>query len=133
MRHFHAFLAGIVLLTSAATAQQTSISPSQGGNDVPALEQRIRDLEDRMVMMEGQIRQLKAKGAGSESQGAVAPTPSASVPADRAQVTAPPETAIRSGDNIRLGGAGGAASKALNPDISVIGDFISSAGHNRVE
>src|SRR2546423_1751121 len=131
MRHFHAFLAGILLLTSAATAQQTSISPSQGGNDVPALEQKIRDLEDRMVMMEGQIRQLKAKGGGSESQGAVAPAP-VSAPSIQTQVTAPPETAIRAGDNIRLGGAGGAASKVLNPDISVIGDFIASAGHNPV-
>lgn len=134
MRHFQAFLGGIVLLTCAATAQQTSTSPSTGGgNDVSALEQKIRDLEDRMVMMEGQIRQLKAKGAGSESQSAVAPTAPVSAPAAQVQVTTPPETAIRSGDNIRLGGAGGAASKALNPDISVIGDFIASAGHNPVD
>jgi hypothetical protein len=33
---------------------------------------------------------------------------------------------------VRLGGAGGAASKALNPDISIIGDFLGSAGHNPV-
>ena len=31
-----------------------------------------------------------------------------------------------------LGGAGGSAAKALNPDISMIGDFIGSAGHNPV-
>src|SRR5438045_6418608 len=132
MRHFQVFLGGIVLLTCAATAQQTSPAPGVG-NDVSAVEQKIRDLEDRMVMMEGQIRQLKAGGAGSESRSAVAPTAPVSAPAAEAQVTTPPETAIRSGDNIRLGGAGGAASKALNPDISVIGDFISSAGHNRVD
>ena len=29
----------------------------------------------------------------------------------------------------QLGGAGGAASKALNPDISVIGDFVGAAGN----
>jgi hypothetical protein len=29
-----------------------------------------------------------------------------------------------------FGGAGGSAAKALNPDISVIGDFIGIAGHN---
>src|SRR6202043_3877789 len=29
-------------------------------------------------------------------------------------------------------GAGGSAAKALNPDISMIGDFIGSAGHNPV-
>ncbi|HET7872536.1 MAG TPA: hypothetical protein VFL42_08495, partial [Terriglobales bacterium] len=32
----------------------------------------------------------------------------------------------------RLGGAGAAAAKALNPDISAIGDFIANAGHNPV-
>src|SRR5258708_37905150 len=31
-----------------------------------------------------------------------------------------------------LGGAGVSAAKALNPDISMIGDFIGSAGHNPV-
>src|SRR3979490_1240690 len=99
MRHFQVFLVGLVLLTSAATAQQTSTSPSQGGgNDVSALEQKIRDLEDRMVMMEGQIRQLKAKEAGSESQSSVAPTAAVSESAAKAQVTTPPETAIRSVD-----------------------------------
>ena len=42
-----------------------------------------------------------------------APAP-VSAPSIQTQVTAPPETAIRAGDNIRLGGAGGAASKVLN-------------------
>ena len=32
-----------------------------------------------------------------------------------------------------MGGAGGSAAKALNPDISVIGDFIGVAGHNDVQ
>src|SRR4029077_12514470 len=31
-----------------------------------------------------------------------------------------------------LGGAGGSAAKALNPDISMIADFVASAGHNPV-
>src|SRR3989475_13278724 len=34
---------------------------------------------------------------------------------------------------ISLGGAGGSAAKALNPDISAIGDFIAVAGHNPVQ
>lgn len=33
---------------------------------------------------------------------------------------------------IQLGGAGGSASKALNPDISLNGDFLGSMGHNQV-
>jgi hypothetical protein len=35
--------------------------------------------------------------------------------------------------SVVLGGAGGSAAKALNPDISAIGDFISVAGHNPVQ
>ena len=126
MKRFQILLGGVALLTCAAAAQQTATPAPGSSSDVSALEQKIRDLEDRMVMMEGQIRQLKAQGAAPQS--AAAPI---SAPASPAQVT-PPQEAVRStaGDNIRLGGAGSAAAKALNPDISVIGDFISSAGHN---
>ena len=130
MQHFQIFLGGVVLLTCAATAQQTANAPSAGSaSDVSALEQKVRDLEDRMVMLEGQIRQLKAQGTGAPSQSGAATAAPVSTPSTLAQVTTPQE-AVRSGDNVRLGGAGGSASKALNPDISVIGDFIAGAGHN---
>ncbi len=33
---------------------------------------------------------------------------------------------------LQLGGAGGSAAKALNPDISLNGDFLGSIGHNEV-
>ena len=33
---------------------------------------------------------------------------------------------------VQLGGAGGSAAKALNPDISLNGDFLGSIGHNEV-
>jgi hypothetical protein len=124
----------MVVLTCAATAQQTANVPAPGvSSDVSALEQKIRDLEDRMVMLEGQVRQLKPQGALAPSENIASPATPSSAPATQAQVTTPQE-AVRStasaGDNVRLGGAGGAAAKALNPDISVIGDFIAGAGHN---
>ena len=126
MRRSQMLFSSMILLTCAAIAQQPATVPAPGsGGDVAAMEQKIRDLEDRLVMLEGQVRQLK--GQGSQAP----PTSTAAVPPDASQVTTPPET-VRSAvsDNIRLGGAGGAAGKALNPDISVIGDFISGAGHN---
>jgi hypothetical protein len=133
MRYFQMLFSGIILMTCAATAQQTAPGPGNG-NDVSALEQRVRDLEDRLVMLEGQVRQLKAQGAQLTSESTAAPTTPSSVPATQTQVTTTPQEAVRAtasaGDNVRLGGAGGAAAKALNPDISVIGDFIASAGHN---
>ena len=132
MKHFAILFCGMILLTGAAAAQQAGGAPApNSGPDVAALEQKISDLEDRLVMLEGQVRQLKAQGApAAADNAAVAATPPAG-PANQPQGAAPQE-AVRSAvaDNVRLGGAGGAAGKALNPDISAIGDFISGVGHN---
>jgi len=104
----------------SGSSQDAAAQSAQAAN--AAMEQRIRDLEDRIVMLEGQVRQLKAQGA----QPAAVPSSS---PAPAAQETAP---APQPSEPARLGGAGSAASKALNPDISVIGDFIAGAGHNPI-
>ncbi len=135
MRYFGGLFGALLLLACAAPAQQTANAPV-GGSDTSALEQKIRDLEDRLVMLEGQVRQLKAQGATAPSQNATAAATPGSEPASPAQGTPPQAAAAdysagaRDRDNVRLGGAGGAAAKALNPDISVIGDFIGGAGHN---
>jgi hypothetical protein len=94
------------------------------------LEQKIRDLEDRLVMLEGQVRQLKAQGATAPSQNAAAVASDAAPTAQVAASQGATGYTSGAGDNVRLGGAGGSAAKALNPDVSVIGDFIGAAGHN---
>jgi hypothetical protein len=109
MKHLIVGLLFAVMLVSAAPCQQQPSTGSSSENS--ALEQHIRDLEDRIVALEGQVRMLKSQGA----QAPPAPEPGA-LPA------APP-----------LGGAGASAAKALNPDISVIGDFIGVAGHNPIQ
>jgi len=133
MRQFQVLLSTIIL-TCAATAQQAAAVPEPGNtsNDVSALEQKIRDLEDRLVTLEGQVRQLKAQGPQATPESTAAAATPSLAPSVPAQVIPPEEAAptTASGDNVRLGGAGGAAAKALNPDISVIGDFIGGAGHN---
>ncbi len=134
MRHFQVLFGSMVLLVCAATAQQTAPAPASGtSSDTSALEQKIRDLEDRLVMLEGQVRQLKAQGVPAPAQNAAAAATPSSATASQDQVATPQGAAgytAGAGDNVRLGGAGGAAGKALNPDISVIGDFIGGAGHN---
>ena len=112
-------------------------------NDQAALEQRIRDLEDRVIALEGKIRTMESSSTplpaqpqpATETQ---APAPQAAqVPAVPASVPAQPSpneaqaglTAPTSGELPVYGGAAG-ASKALNPDVSVIGDFIGAAGGN---
>jgi len=88
----------------------------------------MRELEDRVIALEGQIRALRA------AQGQPAPTPapaSGEATAQTAPAPAEPQAALaRAEQGPSLGGAGGSAAKALNPDISVIGDFIGALGGN---
>ena len=118
-----------VLVSMPMCAQQTGGSQAPE-SDTTVLLQKIRDLEDRVISLEGQVRVLK-----SEQQPA-APPPAAeaaapgAVPTEQLPPPAPPAGETQSA---MLGGAGGSAAKALNPDISAIGDFISVAGHNPVQ
>src|SRR5262245_57679409 len=123
------FMAVIFAGAGVSAAQQQPptkpTAPAQpSAQDVAALLQKITDLEDRVVALEGQLRQLKAQGAPP-----AAPTPAPEAAATPAPGAAPPP-APATAEQGRLGGAGAAAAKALNPDISMIGDFIASAGHN---
>jgi hypothetical protein len=132
---------GSVLLLIALPVCAGQSNPGQAPPAQPdnaALMQKIRDLEDRMIAMEGQIRQLKSQQVpAAQASPAAAPT---TEPGTQA-ATPPPQTqsaaaALASGtpaQNVVLGGAGGSAAKALNPDISAIGDFIGVAGHNPVQ
>ena len=104
-------------------AQQANPPMQAGTQDTASLQQRIKDMEERIIALEGQVRMLKSAQAA-----ALPPTPG---------VTAQPmpsgplvgQGALTQGQ-VSLGGAGGAAAKALNPDISAIGDFIGALGGN---
>ena len=94
-------------------------SPLFAQSDTAALEQKLKDMEERIISLEGQVRQLKTPGAASAA-GAVASTePSA------------PSTAGEPAVQPSFGGATNAG-KALNPDISVIGDFLGAVGKNPI-
>ncbi|MFI5113914.1 MAG: hypothetical protein ACHP7J_02135 [Terriglobales bacterium] len=108
-----------------AFAQQGSAASSD--ENTAALEQKIRDLEDRLIALEGQVRALKnAQAAPAASPGA----PAAGEAANPA--LAPQENLAAAESPVTLGGAGGSAAKALNPDISMIGDFVGVAGGNSI-
>jgi hypothetical protein len=133
------FLGAVLLVSMQGYALQSNTPEAASAQpDNAALVQKIRDLEDRMIALEGQIRQMKtqqtppaepATAAVSNAESGTQPAiPTLqSQPATAAAVTSPAET------QVTLGGAGGSAAKALNPDISAIGDFIGVAGHNPVQ
>jgi hypothetical protein len=144
MRRLVLFAIFLLLLILNANAQQAAPAPA-GQPDNAALMQKIRDLEDRVISLEGQVRLLKSQAAPAPvpAQPAPATTQAAAAQAQAPVATTPsptsaaaaPEASVQatSAPQPTLGGAGGSAAKALNPDISMIGDFISVAGHNPVQ
>ena len=87
----------------------------------PVLAQSNEELLKKMQAMEAEVRELKAQPAAAAAP-IPAPTPAPAAAPEPAPVPEPMPPPV-------LGGAGGAAAKVLNPDISVIGDFVGAAGN----
>jgi hypothetical protein len=108
-----------------------------------AVEQKVRDLEDRLIALEGKVRMLQSappaptQPAAEAQPGAAAPAEAAAqpqapvVPAATSPIQGQSQVVSTGGPLPNYGGASSAA-KALNPDISVIGDFIGAAGNGTV-
>jgi hypothetical protein len=116
----------------SAAAAQSATPPAQAASQ----EDRIKALEERIIALEGQVRTLKAQQQQAAAQPAQAAASAA--PAIPAAPEKPPieATATASGSEqagqLPVYGGASAAAKALNPDISVIGNFLGSIGHNRI-
>jgi hypothetical protein len=125
-----------VLLPILAGAQTSNNTAPANQADTAALLQKMRDLEDRVIALEGQVRLLKSQAApipGPTTQPPAETQAAAAVQPQAAQTASPAAApALLSGAQPNLGGAGGSASKVLNPDISMIGDFIAAAGHDPI-
>ncbi len=94
-----------------------------------AIEQQLKAMEDRMILLEGQVRFLKEQLVQAQATGAAA---GGEVAASAAAPAASASQVIASGEGgaqLPVYGGASAAAKALNPDISVIGDFLGAAGH----
>ncbi|HET7440745.1 MAG TPA: hypothetical protein VFJ47_05530 [Terriglobales bacterium] len=136
MRNKIVVTSAFIFLALPLCAQSSGGGPQGGGQDSAAMEQRIKDLEERIIALEGQVRMLKSAQAAPPASPSGAP--SAQVPAQvQAQTTAPqaptpaeipPVGTPASASQLPVYGGASAAAKALNPDISVIGDFIGAAG-----
>jgi hypothetical protein len=85
-----------------------------------AMAQQPSEVLARMQAMEERIKALEAEVQTLKGQ----PPAVAQAPQIPPAELAPPQTPGT------LGGAGGAASKVLNPDIAVIGDFLGAAGNS---
>jgi hypothetical protein len=129
MKGFGVFV-GISLLWTLPLSAQNATAPSASQDS--AMEQRIKDLEERIIALEGQVRTLKSAAAvpAPAAPGSAPPTAAADETTPAAQAQPAEGAAGAVAQSGTYGGAGGAAAKALNPDISVIGDFIAAVGGN---
>jgi len=142
MKHAMFLLLAAGICSVPVIAQQSTSSDAAAQN--AALEQRIRELEDRVIALEGKIRTMQTEQAAQSqpsapvqaAQPAQSGNATPGVPSQAANVPAPAtanETQAglaNAGGQLPIYGGSAAAAKALNPDVSVIGDFIGAAGGN---
>ncbi len=143
MRHLIIFCCCFVLSSGILLAQEKDNT-----------QDRFKALEERIAALEAEVQALKAARVASATPGAAVqpavravaspeavsvvaqaaqpPTPEAQAPPPPAPqtVTATPVLAGESPGLLPVYGGASAAAKALNPDISVIGDFLGSVGKN---
>ena len=127
-------IAGFLVLTIISSTLAVNSSAQTGTAAAsPSQEERMKALEERIIALEGELRMLKAAQPAQPTTAAAVPSPTTEAAAATAvpQVAAPAGSAEQTGPLPVYGGATGQA-KALNPDISVIGDFLAAAGHNPI-
>ncbi len=130
---------------NVAPSASDSVTGNKSGSSesrIQTLEQQVSMLAEQVALLRGQLKVLAdAKAPGEESGARLvltsAPAPvsaessSAATPAAVAATAPAQAQAMQSTPSQTFGGASGNA-RLLNPDISLIGDFIGSAGHNNV-
>ncbi len=137
MKRF-AVLSALLLFSSVSHAQNApsdsakNAVPSAGTDDarMRALEEQVRSLAGEVALLRSELKEFRESKSPEQLSSpqlllaSTHPQPGtlASVPAPAAPQTTQTQT---------FGGASGNA-KLLNPDISLIGDFIGTAGRNNV-
>ena len=139
-------VSAIFCLGSTVYAQETppaatpSAPPTQEAR-MKALEDRVRTLAEEVAVLRGELKAVSdAKSAEPPSDPRIlltaAHVESGMLPANPLPTAAPasPDPAPAAPQVAQTQTYGGATSNAklLNPDISLIGDFIGTAGHNTI-
>src|SRR5216684_3790039 len=149
MKRFSA-LSLIVLLSISAYAQEKSSisgkqnSPSAGAADtapeevrIRALEEQVRTLAEEVALLRGELKTIRDTKAADPATGSRLLLASTRIepgvlPSSTSSTVAPvPAPEPQLAQTQTYGGATSNA-KLLNPDISLIGDFIGTAGRNTI-
>jgi hypothetical protein len=143
-------VSAILFLCSALRAQESTTWQASGGNSsavsvqetrMRTLEEQVRTLAAEVAVLRGELRAVHdAKSAEPASDPRILLTSAhvepGMLPANPSSIpaSAPPDPAPGAPQMAQTQTYGGATSNAklLNPDISLIGDFIGTAGRNNV-
>jgi hypothetical protein len=137
MKRF-AVLSALLLFSSIAYAQDAPSVPAKRGVSpakaedarMNALEEQIRALAGEVALLRGELKELRETKSPENPAGSQVLLAS-SHPEPGMLAPAPAPAAPQTTQTQTFGGASGNA-KLLNPDISLIGDFIGTAGRNNV-
>ena len=146
-----AVLSAVIFFSAAASAQQAP--PAEPKKDVPAtqssvaaseetrmktLEDQVRTLAEQVTLLRGELKAMRdARSVEPRSEEPILLTaahvaPGILAPSAPAAVPASPEPAPPQATQTQIFGGASSNAKLLNPDISLIGDFIGAAGRNNV-
>jgi len=146
-----AVLSAVIFFAAASSAQQAP--PAEPKKDVPAtqssvaaseetrmktLEDQVRTLAEQVTLLRGELKAMRdARSVEPRSEEPILLTaahvaPGILAPSAPAAVPASPEPAPPQATQTQIFGGASSNAKLLNPDISLIGDFIGAAGRNNV-
>ncbi len=130
-------LPGIVRAQEKDKAKDAPPPVAKPEDRVKALEDQVRSLAEEVALLRGELKALRetaAPGPGEPAKLLLTSAklePGIAVTAAPAEPVAPQSVPASAGQLPTYGGAS-ANAKLLNPDISIIGDFVGTAGHNRI-
>jgi hypothetical protein len=146
-----AVLAAAIFCSAVASAQQAS--PPKPNKDVPSaqssvagseetrmktLEDQVRVLAEQVTLLRGELKAMRdARSVEPRSEEPILLTAAHVAPgilasSTPAAVPASPQPAPPQATQTQIFGGASSNAKLLNPDISLIGDFIGAAGRNTV-
>jgi hypothetical protein len=113
----------------SAPALACLFAGSIAAQDNTELLSRMKAMEERIQALEAEVQTLRGQQTAAVP---AAPAPAVPAPAAAAEPAAPEQQLAQQtpGALPTYGGAGGAAAKVFNPDISLIGDFLGAAGNS---
>ena len=137
MKRFAA-LSALLLFSFSARAQETTSVPAKPNESsantedirMKALEDQIRTLAGEVALLRDELKELRGTKVPAQTAGPQVLLASAH-PEPGMLPSTPAPAAAQAAQTQTFGGASGNA-KLLNPDISLIGDFIGTVGHNAV-